>query len=235
MRKILFLVLLVLVGILLFMAMVTEFPIQQVSIYTLKEIQDSSALLESKLNELSTLSGTTYPTKRDRNLKDAVRELELEKQSFEEKAQYSSEEDIAQANTQQRYAASFLWVRLGNYATKEGINANLAFTESSSGISGLYDIKLTLNGAYTSITEFIYSIETDQELNFRIQDFALVPGGAGVGTSETPVTNTEPTNVENQNISGQTGETATTTVPAKGTDTNILQATFTIKDLLIEF
>lgn len=175
MRKILFICLIALLGVLLFMTIASGFPVQGVSIYSLKDIQLSSEDLKNKVEEVTELTSIKYPQKNS-ELTRNIKALEEEKQTFLEKTEYSSAEEIAKANMQESYDANYLWVTLGNYATREGVIAKLDFTTSSSGTPGLYDINFTMNGTYIGITDFIYSIENDQTLNFRIQNFSLVPG-----------------------------------------------------------
>lgn len=226
MRKLLFVFLLILLGILLFVTVVSGFPIKKIKIYTFKDIQKSSEELDKTLQEMETIALITYPEK-ETELSRSMKELETEKQNYLDKAQYSSTEDVARANMQESYDANYLWVKLGNYATKEGIVAKLDFTTSSSGVPGLYDIRFTLDGTYVSITDFIYSIENDQTLNFRIQDFVLVPGGS----TEAHLDNTDVENTETDDT--QAEQSANSLI--KGSDTLRLQAKFAVRDLVVSF
>lgn len=81
----------------------------------------------------------------------------------------------------------------------------------SSGVQNYYNISFTAIGEYLSISEFVYAIEKDDTLGFRIEEFALVPYAE----------------VKSQTTSG--GSNTQTSVP----DIK-LQATFIIKNVLIE-
>ena len=211
MKKLLIGILLLGLGALLYKTATTGFSSEIVEMYSLVAIKDKSETLGRKMEEITQITSNVYPQKSS-ELSKNIKELETEKQRYNEKAQYSSTEEVAKANMTQTYQGDYLWVTLGNYATREGIVAKLEFNTSTSGIPGLYDIKFTLNGAYTSITEYIYSIENDSKLNFRIENFTLVPGG------------------------GTTEETATEGVETTaGSDVEKLQSTFVVKDLAVEF
>ena len=43
------------------------------------------------------------------------------------------------------------------------------------GVSNQYNMSFTVTGAYLDISEFVYQIEKDPELGFRIEEFTLVP------------------------------------------------------------
>ena len=48
-------------------------------------------------------------------------------------------------------------------------------SHGSSGVSNQYNISFTVIGQYISISDFIYAIEKDPNLGFRIEEFAIVP------------------------------------------------------------
>lgn len=51
-------------------------------------------------------------------------------------------------------------------------------------LGNYYNLDFSLKGTYSSISEFISKIENDSELQFRIQNFKLVPGEKLVAGSE---------------------------------------------------
>ena len=77
------------------------------------------------------------------------------------------------------YAIEFLWANIGTHARNEGINLKLEIVSSSSGASDVNDLKFTANGSYIAITNFVYALENDSNLNFRIENFKLVPYTGG--------------------------------------------------------
>ena len=87
----------------------------------------------------------------------------------------SSDEEILDAMEEKSYAIEFLWATLGTHARKEGVNLKFEIISSSTGANDVNDIKFTVDGSYIAITNFIYAIENDTDLNFRIQNFKLLP------------------------------------------------------------
>ena len=72
-----------------------------------------------------------------------------------------------------KYKNDYLWTKIGSYATKNGVELQTNVTSSSSGIPAQYDISFTTIGEYLSTSEFIYAIENDSNLGFKIENFRL--------------------------------------------------------------
>ena len=69
----------------------------------------------------------------------------------------------------------FLWTTIGNYATQKGVTLQLdvAKSSTSTSISQDYimcDLSFTVTGDYINITDFVYSIEDDDQLGFEIRE-----------------------------------------------------------------
>ena len=173
MRKILIGLLIILLAVLLGKTIVDGFPAENLEVYGMEEIKKSSEELADKIEEVTTLVSVTYPQKMA-SLNEGIRSLKSSKERYLEKVEYSSSEEIQQANTVETYDAGFLWVILGNYATREGLVAQYSFQTNGN----LYDIEFNLVGTYTGVIEFLYSVENDQALRFKIEDFALAPSNS---------------------------------------------------------
>ena len=61
------------------------------------------------------------------------------------------------------------------YAKKYNVAMKADLSHGSSGVNNQYNISFTAVGEYISISEFIYAIEKDSTLGFRIEEFAMVP------------------------------------------------------------
>ena len=80
------------------------------------------------------------------------------------------------------YDVDFLWATIGNYATQKGVTLQLDISKSATkaSISSEYvycDLNFTITGDYIAITDFIYSLENDDKLNFEIRNFLMKKGG----------------------------------------------------------
>ena len=148
--------------------------------YGIKQLSDN---LDTKVDQATRL--TTLDFKNSMNdLNQSLEDLAAERKRYEEKVAVSSNEDIDKASQTENYLIEFLWVRIGNYATENRVVLKLDVTNSSSGGAEQKDLNFTVNGSYNGITDFIYDLEDDQKLQFKIEDFKLVPVTAGTEKNE---------------------------------------------------
>ena len=137
----------------------------------LENIKEESDKLDKKILEVSALTKSTYEQKKD-DLNSAQKSMLKSKQDYKEKLAYSTAGAIESANRLENYNIDFLWTRIGKYATKQGLGLKLELQSGST--QELKNLVFTATGKYIPITDFIYSIEEDDELNFTIEDFKLI-------------------------------------------------------------
>ncbi len=199
MRKILIIVLIVILLSALGFMLVQGLKIGNWEIFSVKSIMDNNNNLDQELATLSYLIENDYELAKT-NLQRSITELKQQKQNYQDKLIFSTEEEIKAANRTEGYKLDYLWTKIGLYATKNNLELKVTVSKVTDGSTSpeqkydLYDIKFTVNGEYIPISEFIYAIENDSNLGFKIQDFLLKPYS----------------------------------------ETNILQATFSIKNVLLE-
>jgi len=99
----------------------------------------------------------------------------------------------------------------------------------------VYDLQFTLIGNYTNITDYLYDIENDEELNFEIKEFTISSASATTQTNNTNTSNNPDTNSNtnktqkedtNANKNTEQNNQAQST-----TDGNMLQAKFTVENV----
>jgi len=100
------------------------------------------------------------------------------KQKYLDLASVSSDEEIQEANLEQTYAMEFLWNKVGSYATKEGVT--LKWDVSSTGVNNKYTLNFTTTGSYVGVISYIYALENDSDLAFRIENFKMTASGENV-------------------------------------------------------
>ena len=172
MRKIL-IILLIIILLAAFGIMLTSgISIGSFVLPSIKQIIDENNGLDTKIAELNTAIENDYAAART-SLDTSVKNLQTEKQRYQDTITYSTEEEIKAANQTEEYKLDYLWTKIGLYATKN--NVIIQLNVSSSTIADLYNISFTARGEYISISEFIYAIENDSSLGFKIEDFSLVP------------------------------------------------------------
>ncbi len=144
-----------------------DWTIKVVSYDELKENKDK---LDKDIRSLEQLNSST--------LSEAVDSVKFEKANYENKkgvydalAISASVEEIAEANKIERYLLDYLWIRVGNYANDNGVKFKM--TPNSADATLSFDI----TGSYVAVINFIYDIQNDNELDFKV-DGIVVQGGS---------------------------------------------------------
>lgn len=174
MRKILMIIIIVLLLGLGYVAVMNGVQIGNFQVLSVKGLEEESQNLKMKIEELNNLIDIEYPNRR-RELEQAGKGLKDAKDEYLQYTNLSTDEEILAAMQQKSYAIEFLWTKIGTHARKEGINLKLEIASSGTGANNVNDLKFTVDGSYIAVTNFIYAIENDTELNFRIENFKLLP------------------------------------------------------------
>lgn len=174
MKKILIIALIVLLLIVGYFSIFKGLNILGVEISSVFGIKDKSDELDIELQSLNTLTSVDRP-KAMSDLNSSAKQLVIARDEYNEKILYSSEEEIEQATQGIQYEMEYLWTKVGNHATKNGIVLKMTVSGSSMGVSGLYDLSFVATGKYVSISEFIAAIENDSSLNFKIENAKIMP------------------------------------------------------------
>ena len=146
-------------------------------ILSISNIKQESLNLDNEVDELNNLKNVTYKKKID-DLQTATKDLTTAKQKYLDLASVSSDEEIQEANLEQTYAMEFLWNKVGSYATKEGVT--LKWDVSSTGVNNKYTLNFTTTGSYVGVISYIYALENDSDLAFRIENFKMTASGENV-------------------------------------------------------
>lgn len=180
MKNILISVISILLTVIIIICMFRGISIGQFKILSIPEIKASSMKLDSEIEELNNLKNVTYKKKLN-DLQSSIKNLTSAKQSYLDLASISTDTEIQQANQEQTYAMEFLWNKVGTYATNQGLA--LTWNVVSTGVNNKYTLNFTITGSYIGIINYIYSLENDSELAFRIENFKIVSAGAASSNS----------------------------------------------------
>lgn len=175
MRKILLVVLVVLLLLLGGYLVINKIQIGSLEILGVKGIKTESETLGDKITQASKLASADYQSELA-NLNTSLKTLKNEREAYEDLVTLSNNDEISPVAKFEKYEIEYIWTRIGNHATSEGVVMKLEVTRGSSSTQGLYDLKFTVNGDYIGITDFIYDIENDTSLGFKIEDFKIIPG-----------------------------------------------------------
>ena len=190
MRKIVFLLIMVLAIVGCYIVSVEGVKSNLIQIASYDEVKAANKQLDTQISELNRKNTTEYESKRTA-LTTAVKNYKDKKEKYEalaptvQETEEQEPEETTTSNTKP-YDVDFLWTIVGNYATEIGISIDFTFVKSttastsSSDYFTMSDINFTVSGTYNSIIEFIYDIEDDDRLGFEIKNFKMSKGGSGV-------------------------------------------------------
>lgn len=175
MRKILFIILIILLLIGAGSIIANGFELGDFQVWGVKAIIAQNENIDQENEELSNLVSVTYPSSLAQ-LDTSSETLTSTKKEYEDKAILVSNSKYYMQT--EKYEIEYLWTKLGNYAKDENVQIKIDVVNSST--SGLYDLKFTIAGEYVDVTEFIYDIENDSKLGFKIEDFHMSSTEGGV-------------------------------------------------------
>lgn len=137
-------------------------------------IKEENTKLETKIQKASQLRNSEYSQKVT-SLESAYKKLMTEKENYEQILSLGVDENGQPLNKIQEYEMEKIWITVGNYAKKQGVDLKIDLTSNNS-ISKTYDLNFTVTGGYIQITDFLYDIERDSTLVFKLENFKMVPG-----------------------------------------------------------
>lgn len=179
MKKILISILYVVLIVLAYFAIFNGISFANVNILSVEQIIQKNDDLTNNIEELKSLLKKDYANK-NQGLADAINNLLKEKESYYDLAKVSTEGEIAKANTEETYLIEYLWTRVGRHATSDGVNITMEVVAGNAGEANIKNLRFTVNGQYVAIIEFISSLEEDDDLNFRIEDFKMNGSGGNL-------------------------------------------------------
>lgn len=186
MKNILITVISLLLTALIIICMVKGLTIGDFNILSIASIKEGSLNLDNAIEELNNLKNVTYKKKVD-DLQTTTKNLTTAKQKYLDLASVSTDQEIQEANLEQTYAMEYLWNKVGSYATREGVT--LKWDVSSTGVNNKYTLNFTTTGSYVGVISYIYALENDSDLSFRIENFKMVSGDSSNVTATFTVNN----------------------------------------------
>lgn len=176
MRKILISILLVLLIVLAYFTIFQGVSIGSFKILGTGQIIELNNILDLKIEEANKKIKSDLQNKKN-ELSQNVETLLNNKESYYRLANVSTETQISEANTEEVYNIEYLWLRVGRHARNEGVNMRMDVLEGKSEDTNIKDLYFTVTGKYVGIIDFVSSLEDDSELDFRIDNFKMIPNG----------------------------------------------------------
>ncbi len=229
MRKFLISILIIVLVILACFLVLNDIPIGNWKNKNIDDIKQLNANLDEQIEIAKELKNQQYPTSIE-NLQTSIDALKTTKERYQSKVSYITDNVELGVVEIKEYKIERLWVTLGNYAKENGVDIQMDLLDTTT--QDVYDLNITLIGGYIGITDFIYDIEKDDTLGFKILNFKILPN-AMAEAIENSNTETEDTQTEDEpDIDKYTNENTTTLTSE---DLNTLRATFKIEGLGIVF
>lgn len=177
MKKILGTVVIILLIVLAYFVMFEGISIgSNIHILSVEQIMQSNDNLTNKITETNSLLKKDYVSKKE-DLSREVGTLLEEKKKYFNLAKISTTGELARAATEEVYTNDYIWTKAGRYATSRGVILTIYTRNANVGDDRIKNLEFILEGQCPAIAEFLYAIEGDSELNFRVDSFKLVPNG----------------------------------------------------------
>lgn len=173
MRKLLIGILIIVLLVLAGYMLIDRVSIGSLEILGIEAIVEKNDELDKKILEATKLATVTYQGKLN-TLNSANKKLQQEKQSYENYV--AADNGTGTVSQIQSYEVEYLWTKIGNYAKREGVVLKMDVAVNNA-VLGTYDLNFTVTGTYVGITEFIYDLDNDSSLLFKVENFKLLPNG----------------------------------------------------------
>ena len=180
MRKILFIlaliILLIFTGVVIYKG--TNFG--RFKVWGITQIIEKNDEIDSENAQLSNLVSVTYPSTLTK-LSNSSEKLQQTKKEYEEQSVMLSDSNYYMQT--EKYKLDFLWTRIGNHAKDNKVEIKIDVTNGTA--NGIYNLNFTVVGKYANTTSFIYAIEGDSRLGFKIENFSMKQSAKGTGVLTT--------------------------------------------------
>lgn len=174
MRKFLLAVLAILILVLTFFFVRDGLTLGEFKVLGIYGIKAHGEELDGKISEATELTNVRIKAE-NAELEKALVEVDTQKQKYDKILAQTSQKDLEEALKKEQYEIEKLWISVGNYANEHNVVVNMQITNGASGIAGVKDMNFIVNGSYVGITEFVYDLEDDEQLGFKIEGFKIVP------------------------------------------------------------
>lgn len=227
MKKLLISIIIILLLSLTYVVGTKGLKIGSIELKSIQDIKEASQNLDEEFNKTKELSSQTYPTAIE-DLDKVVKDLKIAKQQYEAKTANDSNIESNLGVIQiEKYNIEYLWTIIGNYATKNGVKLTLDI--KSTNTKDVYNLNFSVEGNYIGITDFIYALEDDDELNFEIYDFKISSKKLTSKSDKTTNTATQNNTATKNNSTSNNNKNTTS---SKNTEYGItVYSTFTVQNV----
>lgn len=223
MRKLLISLLLILVIIMAALCIKNGISIGPLQVYGVSQINELNNELGQKINEASS-ANDSYASSLTK-LKQDISVLIKAKEECLNLINVSTDSQLKDATQTKNYTIEYLWSKIGNHATKEGVTIRFDVISGTVADSNYRTLNFTVNGDYLAITNFISALENDSTLEFTIDDFAMTQGQATFTVKDVKVKVEKTTSNDNSTSTGANTTSNTTETTNQNTVGNTTRNT----------
>lgn len=209
MRKLLISILLILLIILTALCIKDGINIGPLQVSGVSQLKQASDGLTKEINNAKT-ANENYENKLSK-LKTDITELTKAKEKCLSRINASTESQLQDATQTKNYTIEYLWSRVGNHATKNGVNIKMDVTSGAIADSNYRNLNFTVTGNYLAMTNFITDLENDSTLEFTIDNFSMSQNQCTFTVKDVKIqqekttVNQKTNNTENTNSTSSTG------------------------------
>ncbi len=217
MRKFLLILILIISGIFCVSLIINGLKIGNINlIKSYDEVATISAEKKQIISDLKQKNGAEFVSK-NTAITSAVQSYKNKKSQYEKLVAEGEIKESTENPAMDIYDIDFLWTTIGLYATQNNVTLQFDVSKNitATTISTEYvmcDLNFTVTGDYIPITDFIYSIEKDEKLNFQISNFVMEKGGENLQATfvvkEVPINSETLISVPTTSVSGYTEVTS---------------------------
>ena len=139
----------------------------------IKSISKKDEIINEKIVELDNSINNQYKSALAR-LSSTLNLFENSKTEYNQQLAMSSLNKSSYATQTEKYNVDYLLTKIGNYAKEEDVILK-AKIEPSEVVQDYYHLNFMVWGTYLYTANFIYDIESDSKLGFKIDNFKMVP------------------------------------------------------------
>ena len=233
MRKVLFIILIVILVIFTGIVIYSGLELGKLNIWGVTQIQDENEQIDTLNSRLGELVNNTYPQALGK-LNSSTETLQAAKKEYEDQAILVKNSKYYRET--EKYKLEFLWTRIGNYAKDRKIDVTMSISNGSA--AEFYNINVTAAGLYANVADFIYDIENDSRLGFKIEDFSMTSGSTTINSEGEKVTTSNGVvgkfTCKEIQIDLKSLDDTSRTQNVDGVDPNMQSTRSTIKDTLTQ-
>ncbi len=170
MRKLLIYVIIASLVAIFALTAISGINIGNLHVASVREIVEDNRKIDAELVNLKQTTDKSYGEAK-LNLDSSLATLQDTRERYKQVTSDNSEDELNEAHQSEEYDMGYLWTKIGLYATKNNvvIQLNVSYGE----FDGYYNLSFLALGEYLPISEFIYAVEKDSTLGFRIDDFSM--------------------------------------------------------------